>query len=87
MIFELEEALIAERRRVGAAEAETKVVAAEVVRITGMLATVEGGIAFDLSNAHASPAAATRRDQLRQLNIVHTPSAVVTSWRAVSPRR
>ena len=56
MVFELEEALIVERRRVGAAEAETKV-------------------------------AATRRDQLRQLNIVHMPSAEVTSWRAVSPLR
>ena len=70
-------------------------VAAEVVRITGMLATVEGGIKFDPSNARASPAAAARRDQLRaaelrQLNVVHTPSAAaaeVTSWHAVSPRR
>ena len=87
MLFELEEALIAERRRVGAAEAETKVVAAEVVRIMWMLATVEGGIKFDPSNARASSAAAARRDQLRQLNIVDTPSAEVTSWRAVSPRR
>ena len=87
VLFELEEALIAERWRVGAAEAETKVVAAEVVRITRMLATVEGGITFDLSNARASPAAATLRDELQQLNIVHTPSAEVTSWRAVSPRR